>query len=107
MRISDWSSDVCSSDLCLVLRQVAREEVGPLRGAAAHQRAGNTGDCSVLRLVSDVLQAAPREALAHAVDVEAELAGLETGAGGGLLLLAGARLLQHGGGPGALGGAHV
>src|SRR3546814_2527742 len=33
MRISDWSSDVCSSDLCADRRGGARQQRGPARGA--------------------------------------------------------------------------
>src|SRR3546814_1528345 len=38
MRISDWSSDVCSSDLALLLRHVARQHADPVAGALERAR---------------------------------------------------------------------
>src|SRR3546814_1616076 len=51
MRISDWSSDVCSSDLQLDLRVVAREQLAPRR-----RDEGLADAAAVLAADRDVLQ---------------------------------------------------
>src|SRR3546814_18288575 len=44
MRISDWSSDVCSSDLAFAIRDVQLDEVGPCLGRGVEDREGASGD---------------------------------------------------------------
>src|SRR3546814_7760556 len=50
MRISDWSSDVCSSDLLL-----AHREAGPQRGVEAHRARGIPMDAIGLVLEGDLV----------------------------------------------------
>src|SRR3546814_19299115 len=48
MRISDWSSDVCSSDLALVAARFAGEEISDLGIAAEIGRIGRAGQVDAL-----------------------------------------------------------
>src|SRR3546814_12945101 len=70
MRISDWSSDVCSSDLGAVLRQVVQEVVDEDR-LAGTDLAGD--DDEALRLAQAEAEIGQRPALRQAPIVEAEI----------------------------------
>src|SRR3546814_4454952 len=81
MRISDWSSDVCSSDLTVILDRFDQffaqrtDLAGGAEGAVAHVAPGAPGDLADLRR----RQAAPAAAVellqlgeGHVVDIEVE-----------------------------------
>src|SRR3546814_15437583 len=44
MRISDWSSDVCSSDLVVVIRRIQREQLAEVTEAGVHRVAPQAHD---------------------------------------------------------------
>src|SRR3546814_2123369 len=65
MRISDWSSDVCSSDLCCPCRRGGRRLLDPdgrRRGAAPRLHpAACAGGCQSRRLAKPPLASLPQE----------------------------------------------
>src|SRR3546814_4125220 len=73
MRISDWSSDVCSSDLVIsVFPHVVAEDRRALVGHRIHQRViliGGRGDLELAGIVGDQPRPARTE-LARALGVE-------------------------------------
>src|SRR3546814_6328951 len=75
MRISDWSSDVCSSDL-----QAAGREQRAQPGALAHHRP----DAQCRRLVQGIRRQAGREILSEARGADADLVGHPQSAGAGM-----------------------
>src|SRR3546814_10749314 len=91
MRISDWSSDVCSSDLDLAVDQAGREIqrgnvanerrefVGPVEAAPcidAHVRSGG-GDCGAIAVIFDLME--PAVADGHGIDEGRKLERAELG----------------------------
>src|SRR3546814_9934693 len=69
MRISDWSSDVCSSDLSLGVEQREQHALFAVLGAGGI--AGGRADAAVLlgnqgRVVERLVRIEPPELLAHA-----------------------------------------
>src|SRR3546814_3382819 len=75
MRISDWSSDVCSSDLSLI---AGRSALGP--GLAHLARFLEDGDpVGLLQGEADVVEAVHQAVLAEGIDVEGDGAAVRPG----------------------------
>src|SRR3546814_7247471 len=97
MRISDWSSDVCSSDLGNVVLDARREEAGQLRQLLAHRIGGGQRIAGGRELHADggarlTIQPAG-EVVAHAADLDVrDVAQTHAGAAGGRARSEGTRL---------------